>query len=392
MTKIKLLYDIEQLLVSKGKETGICRVSLEILKRISKKEDYEVYPVVTVKKGNDPELYLEKKGLKNLIPNIVRMPYLKKTTQNYNLFKKFRCYFLIRKYKKEYLKILNQFDEYISLFSPISPIVYKSRVKTKIIVYDLIPLIMPETCLQKKFVQKYNNWIKSIQADEVICISKATKNDFFRYRPDYADKKTKIIYLAANEKFKPTNNIDIQKRYNIPTEKYFLAVSDFNPRKNLIHSVKSFLQFLNQSDFHDVSLVLVGPKTSGFKILENYIKDINKYQDRIICTGFVADEDLPALYSRAMAFLYPSLYEGFGLPILEAMQCGTPVITCRNSSLAEVGEDSALYVSETDVSEMVLTLTDLYQNSEKRQELSQKGIQHAKRFNWDETVYQIFNQ
>ena len=93
-----------------------------------------------------------------------------------------------------------------------------------------------------------------------------------------------------------------------------------------------------------------------------------------------------------MAFLYPSLYEGFGLPILEAMQCGTPVITCRNSSLAEVGEDSALYVSETDVSEMVLTLTDLYQNSEKRQELSQKGIQHAKRFNWDETVYQIFNQ
>ena len=100
---------------------------------------------------------------------------------------------------------------------------------------------------------------------------------------------------------------------------------------------------------------------------------------------------MPALYSNALAFLYPSLYEGFGLPILEAMQCGTTVITCKNSSLPEVAGDAALYVSETNINEMVAAMENLYNDSQKRQELSQKGIQHAKQFNWNTTVQQIFN-
>lgn len=390
MKKIKLLYDIEQLLMSAGRETGICRVSLEVLKRISKQKEYEVYPIVTTKKGVDPVKYLEDKGLGYLVPNIVRMPYLKKTTQKYNLYKKAYCYFLTQKYFHEYMKQLRQYDEYLSLFSPISPIIYKSQIKTRMFIHDLIPLIMPETC-SPGFVKKYRSWIKQVKADEVICVSDATKIDFFKFRPDYINKNTKVVYLAADSKFKPSKSNAIKEKYHIPTQKYFLAVSDHNPRKNFIHILNSFVKFLNQIEAKDISLVFAGPKGRHYEKLQEKIQNYPEYANKIICTGFVADSDMPALYSEATAFLYPSLYEGFGLPVLEAMQCGTPVITCHNSSLPEVGGDVALYVPETDAKKMAHVMGDLYSNPSKRQELSLKGLQRAQQFTWDKTTQQIFD-
>ena len=390
MPKTKLLYDIEQLLMSAGRETGICRVALEVLKRISKHPDYEVYPIVTMQKGADPEEYLKEKGLAYLIPNIVRMPYLKKTTQKYDFYKNIRCRILTKKYEKTCIPQLNQYDEYISLFTPISPLVYKSRVKTKIFIHDLIPLLLPETCTPK-FVKKFRSWINQVNADEVICISKATLTDFLKFRPDYSKKKTKIVYLAADSKFKPTKSNSIRFNYHIPTEKYFLAVSDHNPRKNFEHILDSFIEFLNKTNADDVCCVLTGPKGRNYEKLQEKIRNFPQYIEKIICTGFIKDEDMPTLYSEATAFLYPSLYEGFGLPILEAMQCGTPVITCKNSSLPEVGGDAAIYVSETDKNEMANVMKDLYQNPAKQREISKKGIQHAKQFTWDKTTQQIFN-
>ena len=104
---------------------------------------------------------------------------------------------------------------------------------------------MPETT-SPAFGFKYKLWIKNLKADEVICDSKATLIDFLKFRPDYKNKKTKIAYLAADQKFKPINSDDIYRKYNIPNKKYFLAVSDHNPRKNFIYILDSFIAFLNK--------------------------------------------------------------------------------------------------------------------------------------------------
>ncbi|MBQ4472132.1 MAG: glycosyltransferase, partial [Alphaproteobacteria bacterium] len=109
-----------------------------------------------------------------------------------------------------------------------------------------------------------------------------------------------------------------------------------------------------------------------------------------ILTGFVPDEDLPALYTEAELFVYPSLYEGFGLPILEAMQCGTPVLTCNNTSLPEVGGDVVEYISGKDVAETVQKMVELHQNTNKRQQMSLSGLERAKQFSWTKTVQEIF--
>ena len=114
-------------------------------------------------------------------------------------------------------------------------------------------------------------------------------------------------------------------------------------------------------------------------------------KDKIILTGFVPDEDLPALYTEAELFIYPSLYEGFGLPILEAMQCGTPVLTSDNTSLPEVGGDAAEYISGKDVAQTVQKMDELHRNAEKRKKMSSLGLQRAAQFSWTKAVNQIFN-
>ena len=391
MKKTKLLYDIEQLLTTpSGKETGICRVALEVLKRIAKQKQYEVYPIVTTLKGVSPEEWCKKNGLAHLIPNIVKMPYLKRTTHYYNLYKNLRCWLYERKYASRYIPILNRFDEYISVFSPISPLVYKSRVKTKLIIHDMIPFVLPQTCTPS-FINKFRSWIKRVKADEVFCDSKSTRADFLKCRPDYKNKKTKVVYLAADAKFKPTKSNTIREQYHIPTQKYFLAVSQHAYNKNFMYIVDAFIEFLKATKAEDVSLVLTGPTGQTYNRLQEKVCGYPEFADKITCTGFVADKDMPALYSQATAFLYPSLYEGFGLPILEAMQCGTPVITCNNSSLPEVGGNAAIYVSETDAKDMAKAMKNLYHNPQKQQELSRKGIQRAKRFTWDSTVQQLFD-
>ena len=386
----KILYDIEQLIMANGKETGICRVSLEVLHAIEENNGFDVYPLVTTNKGCDAGEYLTSKGLGSLANKVVYMPHLKKTTQKHNLYKAFCSYVQELKYKKKYLRELNKYDEYISIFSPISPIVYSSNLKTKLIVHDLIPIKFPQYCA-KKFVHKYKCWVQAIKADNVICVSEATKQDFLYYRPDYKNKDVNVVYLAASDKFSPQSAGNIKQKYNINTEKYILSVSDHNPRKNFTHLIDAFAKFLDISKATDISLAIVGPKARDSENIKNIIEKHSKYKDKIIITGFVDDKDMPALYSTAEMFVFPSLYEGFGLPILEAMKCGTPVISSNNSSLLEVGGNAPLYISGTDIEETAKAIEHLYIDEKICNDMKEKGFKQAQKFNWAQTSNDIFN-
>ncbi len=380
----KLLFDIDFLLVSQGKETGVCRVMIQVLRELSKRSEYEIYPLVSFHTDVDVVEYLKSKGFENLAKNIVCLPNLRATCGGFKRIYRLKGKILKLLYGWKYKRELKKYDEYISIFSLISPLVFESGLRTRLVVHDLFPIKFPEGC-DRKFTEKYTYWMQQAKADEIICVSKYTQRDFLEFRPDVGIEKTKVTYLAADEHFRPTSNSGIKEKYGIKTPDYFLGVSDHNPRKNFPHLIHSFIQFLKTTNIQDISLVLVGPKKQ-FNEIEELVGNLSEFKDKIVLTGFVPDEDLPALYTEAELFIYPSLYEGFGLPVLEAMQCGTPVLTCNNTSLPEVGGEAVEYISGKDISETVQKMMALHQNEQKRKQMSLAGVERAKQFSWDRTV------
>lgn len=395
MKKIKLLFDVEQLSVDGLKGIGIVRVCDVLLHKLSQAPEIDLYPIITSKRGNFAE-YLEARGLTQRFANkIIFMPKLKSTTKNQSFYQRFRTKILTRLYSLKYNNELKKFDAYLSLFSPISPVVYQSGLKTFMIVHDLIPIVYPDGC-DPKFVKKFTDWIKRSHPDAYFCDSEYTAKDLKKFKPEAANIPMHTLYLGADEeKFHPIadqSKIDLVKqKYNIKTANYFLAVSEITARKNLLHLLQAFETFLNDSHDQNISLVLVGPVRKGYEAVAEQVKGLKKYQDQIIQTGFADNEDLAPLYSGAAAFIYPSLYEGFGLPILEAMQCGTPVITCHNTSLPEVGGDAVLYISGKDKNETAMMLNTVYQNKELAIELKNKGLAQAKKFSWQKTADIVIN-
>jgi glycosyltransferase involved in cell wall biosynthesis len=154
------------------------------------------------------------------------------------------------------------------------------------------------------------------------------------------------------------------------------------PRKNLQALLRGFARFRAECPRDDVKLVLAGGPGWGQEPFDEIV-DTLRMRDHVRFTGFIADEDLPDLYRGAEVFVYPSLYEGFGLPVLEAMACGTPVITSNRSSLPEVAGNAALLVDPTRPEALATALATVVTDKALREELRRKGIARAKDFSWD---------
>ena len=154
------------------------------------------------------------------------------------------------------------------------------------------------------------------------------------------------------------------------------------PRKNIDHTVRCFARIVKEQHISDLNLVLVGTKGWDFDKIFTEMMKHNSVRDRVIVTGYVADEDLAAIYSGAQMFVYPSLYEGFGLPPLEAMQCGVPVITSNTSSLPEVVGEAGIMVNPQDSDVLCQAMTDIYRKPALRNELATRALARAKQFSW----------
>ncbi len=271
------------------------------------------------------------------------------------------------------------------------------KIPRIITVYDLIPVKFPQffTNSQIDLVVSMLSNI-NLEKDWIACISENTKNDLLDFfGGKLNESRVAVTPLAAANKFYPVKDVDkiesILRKYNIPEKSpYILSLCTLEPRKNLSAVVRTFSKLVEQEDAIGLNLVLVG--TQGWKNKEIF-QEINKnsqLSSRIILTGFVPDGDLSAIYSGALCFVYPSLYEGFGLPPLEAMQCGIPVITSNNSSLPEVVGDAGIMVDANNDDEICQALYKLTGDTFLRQELSKKSIQRASQFSWkkcaDETI------
>ena len=278
-----------------------------------------------------------------------------------------------------------------STFFPISEnILTNDRINKIYTIHDLITVMYPQYfTTNEQAAQVVNKCISDIGInDNVICVSESTKKDLCNHRSDIDPSRVHVVYEAASTKFyqvKDKESISgMKKKYNIPEGcNYCLSVGTLEPRKNLKHVVKSFITLLRQEKINDLYLVLVGIKGWNFQGIFDEIGSDEFIKERIVFTGFVPDEDLPLIYSGAMMFLYMSMYEGFGLPPLEAMQCGTPVIVSNISSLPEVVGEAGILIDPKDKDALCDGILRIYNNPQLREELSVKLLERSKLFSWE---------
>ncbi len=277
------------------------------------------------------------------------------------------------------------------------------------IIYDLTPLIFPfnhrqETLdLFSRQLEFSKNHCKGI-----ISISKATKKDLYKYYPAFHNKKVKIVYPGAdeglNKKIDDTSYNEIVQLLKINHQsliknKYLIYFGTFEPRKNIIYLVKSFVDLQNEKAIPgDFKLLLVGGEGWGnIKCkIRNYVNEEFPLMSKrnIIVLDYIADRFLYSLVENAYATVYPSLYEGFGLPVLESMKLGTPVISSNNSSIPEVGGNAILYSKVNDYADLKNKIKTLINNQKMANILSERGLEQSKKFNWKKSgkdIYEFLN-
>lgn len=228
--------------------------------------------------------------------------------------------------------------------------------------------------LQFKYLQR--------RSDFFLAISEFTKQEMVEILGISPDK-IHVVPCAAPNSLTPVKDTkslsSLKKAYSLPNH-FLLFVGNANPRKNLARIIQAFDMAITRKNISQ-DLVIAGEQGWKFSV-DEALKGV-KNKERIHFIGFVKDEDMPALYSAADAFLFPTLYEGFGIPVIEAQMCGTPVLTSNCSSLPEVTGNAAIYVDPLSVESIYTGLVQVTESPILREELRQKGFQNAKRFSWD---------
>ncbi len=268
-----------------------------------------------------------------------------------------------------------------------------SRQSRKIItVHDLSFLRYPEF-----FSVRKNIWHKALSIksrlknfDRIIAVSENTKRDIVELVGISAEK-IEVIYSGVNSELRPLKKDDVgikqvRQKYNLP-EKFILYLGTLEPRKNVVGLIKAFSALVKKNEVKDYYLVIAGGR--GWKwqpIVRAWQK--SPARERIIFTGYINRKDRVYLYNLASLFVYPSFYEGFGLPPLEAMACGCPVIVSANSSLPEVAGGAAVMVDADNSGQIKEAMAEILANQSWQRELSDRGRQWAAQFNWTKTASQ----
>jgi glycosyltransferase involved in cell wall biosynthesis len=223
-------------------------------------------------------------------------------------------------------------------------------------------------------------------ADKIIAISRHTKEDMVKYF-NVPEDRLVVVHLAHREEFRPIDDTSVLQKvrikYNLKKD-YILMVGSIEPRKNhqLLIRAYNALPGLIRKKF---DLILGGGSgwlnTDIFELVKNL-----RIQDQVRFLGYIPDADLPAIINAATVFAYPSFYEGFGLPVLEAMACGTPVITSNVSSLPEIVENAGIMIDPSSMDELRERLIEVLKNDSLRENLRRKGLEQAKKFSWRDTA------
>ena len=275
--------------------------------------------------------------------------------------------------------------------SPLFP-----RTRTIVTIHDLIPMLLP-LYRGSVLVRAYTQLVAMAarRADAIIADSECSKRDIVRHLGINASR-VHVVYLAADARYQPADNAQIEsirQKYSLP-DKFLLYLGGYDQRKNVRVIIQAFAR-LRDSYASGYRLALagtiLGKDSEFFPDPRRIARETNLPDDAICFLGWVDEADKPALYSSATAFLFASIYEGFGLPPLEAMACGTPVICSNASSLPEIVGDAGITIDPNDVAAWANAMRVVMTDSNRRAEMSQHGIDQARKFSWERTADETLN-
>ena len=287
-------------------------------------------------------------------------------------------------------KLLEEVDIFFSPHIFLSSVSNKCKIVTTF--HDLSFEKYPEFYSSSK-----NYWHFSMnpkkqarKADKIIAVSESTKDDLvglYNINPE----KIKVIYsgvsLGSGIKNQESRIFEVRKKYNLP-EKYILYLGTLEPRKNIIGLIKAFEKLktspnpsLSRGELEKLKLIIAGSNGWLYKDIFKTVEN-SPAKDDIIFTGFIDDKDKSILYSQAVLFVYPSFYEGFGFPPLEAMTCGTPVITSNFSSLPEAVGNAAIMINPYNIDELYRAMKIVLNDDKLKDILVARGLKQAKKFSW----------
>lgn len=277
----------------------------------------------------------------------------------------------------------------IDLFHLTNPLRFNQSLENFVVtIHDLCYLKEPNFTKKHSIIFNLQNILSKCQA--VISVSQSTKKDILN-NFDFPAEKIFVIYEGVSKIFKhQPNKSYLSKKFNLNKE-YILYIGEIQPRKNLVRLFQAYSR-LSLSLRKRYQLVIVG-KSRNKIVMEETMNQIKKLKimNQVKFLGYVDINDLPYLYSSAKVFVFPSLYEGFGLPVLESLACGTPVITSNVSSLPEVLGQGGLLINPYRVEEIKLAIERILTETDLRDNLAKKGIEHSRHFNWQNTAKQTLN-
>jgi glycosyltransferase involved in cell wall biosynthesis len=386
---MKVVYDVSILGAYSSPDApraGIARVAESVMQGLLQQQDCDM-SLSALFNGPETHAYLKASGLAaklldpDLRPGVSGAAHgrLRRVAEE-----------LRRRYQQRRfaLRIAGWADVFHSSHFPLPPFSRRARTARFITLYDMIPALTPEVCTPRTQWQ-FRQRMRSITRDTwVLAISENTKRDFCERQMFDPARVFVTPIAAARDLFRPVVDMDVRsavrRKYGIPNEPYALSLCTLEPRKNLPFVMECFARLVETEGLADLNLVLAG--SSGWHTSDlagAFFAKHPNLRKRVIVTGRVADEDLSALYSAAEMFVYMSLYEGFGLPPLEAMQCGTPVIVSNTSSLPEVVGEAGVLLDPRDADGLCQAILHMHRDAALRGALAAKAVTRAATFSWE---------
>jgi glycosyltransferase involved in cell wall biosynthesis len=356
--------------------TGIGRYVYELVKRLREIDDKNEYVLFMI----EPEYskFEESKRFKKVLVK----------ARHYSVGEQLGYLWKLRKAKLD-LMHFTHFN---------APVFY--RRPSVVTIHDLTLSFFPGKKMNSAFYRMaYNVVLKSAvrNAKKVIAVSENTKQDLM----DIAgtpSPKIEVVYEGVGEEFGPRGDKEyhdeVHQKYNI-TRDFLLYTGVWRGHKNLVNLIKAFALLREGPEAHDLQLVITGEEDPYYPEVKRTVKELG-LEHHVIYTGMVPEKELVALYQTATAYVFPSLYEGFGLPPLEAMRCGTPVIASKSSCIPEIcGEASALYFDPYDPEDISNSIRKVLLDENLRKDLRDCGLKHSLKFSWEkmaEKTLEIYNE
>lgn len=359
------------------KLTGIGRVLIEMLKRVAYINNEDKYIVF---KNFDFHDYDELKNINNI--KLVDINVSKNSPLKNIIWHQWKFQMLQKKYKCDIAYIPN-----------FSLLLWK-RIPTIVTIHDLIEFNIPDKFSKPRMMyRKVIDPLMVHNSDYITTVSECSKNDIIKFCGAKEDKIKVITNAADRDRFKLYDKRTVETvihKYNLEYQSYFLFVGTIDyPGKNIMSAIKAYELLRNEKPIKE-KLVIIGKNGFNANIIYDYVNK-SPYKDSIIFTGYIEDLELPLLYAGCKIMIYLSLYEGFGLPVLEAMSCGVPVICSNTSCFPEVIGNLDISVPPLDIKQIKEKIASLISDNNYYRMISNKCYERANNFSWEKSAQEYYN-